>query len=181
MAHIVKKRHGHRQKSKAKVQRPDHQIAPKIIKEKSVVWRVIAPFVTVPKKNKEQVEDEQFSFYLKKKPAVLIRDLSSFMSDSVDLPSLFHETSDVLKKVTKASWVTLYLVDRATNEIYQSQSFAVKDRHRVKWKIEDGSIVAAYVANIKEYVLVEDVFMDGRFSEGVGYEGNTRTSGKSSK
>jgi cAMP and cAMP-inhibited cGMP 3',5'-cyclic phosphodiesterase 10 len=121
------------------------------------------------------------AFTLRRNPPFSSATCRLLCQDSVDLPSLFHETSDVLKKVTKASWVTLYLVDRATNEIYQSQSFAVKDRHRVKWKIEDGSIVAAYVANIKEYVLVEDVFMDGRFSEGVGYEGNTRTSGKSSK
>lgn len=53
--------------------------------------RVIAPFVRIIRKGAPKVaadEGAQFSFYLRKKPSVLIRDLSSFMSDSVDLPSL---------------------------------------------------------------------------------------------
>lgn len=137
---------------------------------KSTVWRVLAPFVRVTKKPKE-FDDEQFSFYLKKKPEVLLRDLSTFMSDSVDLPSLFHETSDVLKKVTKSAWVSLYLVDTATNEIYQSANVLTRERHKVRWKIEDQSFVATYVAKNKEYVLVKDILLDIRFPNGVGYDG----------
>ncbi|XP_044258943.1 cAMP and cAMP-inhibited cGMP 3',5'-cyclic phosphodiesterase 10A-like [Tribolium madens] len=171
MAHMTKKRHvrqlkikGNSKTNTKETNKPD----------KSSAWRVIAPFVTVPiKKTHKEVEDEQFSFYLKKKPAVLLQDLSTFMSDSVDLPSLFHETADVLQKVTKASWVTLYLVDRATNEIYVSHPNMARERHKVKWKIDEQVTVATYVAKKMEYVVVEDVLLDIRFPEGIGYDAST--------
>lgn len=162
MAHLTRPRHVRQMRIKS---------TGKAHPDKSSVWRVIAPYV-VPKKSIVEIEDEQFSFYLKKKPAVLLRDLSTFMSDSVDLPSLFHETSDVLKNVTKASWVTLYLVDGATNEIYISHPFGTRERHKVRWQIETPATIATYVAKHKEYVVVDDVLLDYRFPEGIGYDGN---------
>lgn len=70
--------------------------------------RVIAPYVRIIRKGqKAQIttkteESKQFSYYLQKKPSVLMRNLSNFLSDSVDLPSVLNETSEVLKGVTRA-------------------------------------------------------------------------------
>lgn len=70
--------------------------------------RVIAPYVNIVRKDQKQSTDNvaehaKFSYYLQKKPAVLMKDLSTLMSDSVDLPSLLSETADVLKTVTRAT------------------------------------------------------------------------------
>lgn len=70
--------------------------------------RVIAPYVRVVRRGQKigkvekEEESKQFRFYLQKKPSVLMRNLSAFLSDSVDLPSVLHETAEVLKVVTKA-------------------------------------------------------------------------------
>lgn len=111
-------------------------------------------------------DDKLFSFYLQKTPSVLLRELSSFLTDSVDLPSLLHETCDVLKNVTKAFGVTLYMVDSNYNEIYLTRK-AGERGSKYRWKIEQGTIVAAFVANKKEYVMVDDVLRDERFPEGI--------------
>lgn len=165
MAHIIRRRHGTPTKSNLADNPPVER------KDKIKLWKVIAPFVTAPKKVREK-DDEQFSFYLRKKPEVLIQDLSSFMSDSVDLPSLFHETADVLNRVCKAAWSNLYLVDRVTNDIYLSKMDSPqKDRFKVRWQTDEVSTVATYVAKMKEYVLVDDIIFDHRFPEGLGYNG----------
>lgn len=72
----------------------------------NAIRRVIAPYVqTVRKhqKSRKESENEQFSYYLKKKPNILLQDLSMFLSDSVDLPSVLHETAEILKSVTQAA------------------------------------------------------------------------------
>ncbi|XP_044258941.1 cAMP and cAMP-inhibited cGMP 3',5'-cyclic phosphodiesterase 10A-like [Tribolium madens] len=138
--------------------------------------RVIAPFVRIIRKGQkphEAEESKHFSFFLQRKPSVLIRDLSSFLSDSVDLPSLLHETADVLKSITKAAGVTLYMMDPATNEIYQSKKTSQRDRYKIRWKIQEGTTTAAYVAYKKNYVLIDDIIEDDRFPEGIGYETET--------
>lgn len=135
--------------------------------------RVIAPFVRIVRKGQKPHEVEEgkhFSLFLQRKPNVLIRDLSSFLSDSVDLPSSLHETADVLKIITKAAGVTLYMMDPATNEIYKSRKTAQGDRHKIRWKIEEGTTTAAYVAYKKDYVMIDDIIQDDRFPEGIGYE-----------
>lgn len=141
------------------------------------VKRVIAPFVRIVRKGEKPIHEietsAQFSYYLQKKPSVLIRDLSSFLSDSVELSSLIHESTDVLKRITKASGATLYMMDAATSEIYQSYNTTLTDRYKIKWKIEEGTTVAAYVAYKKECVLVDDIICDSRFPEGIGYLGET--------
>nr|XP_023015593.1 cAMP and cAMP-inhibited cGMP 3',5'-cyclic phosphodiesterase 10A-like [Leptinotarsa decemlineata] len=139
--------------------------------------RVIAPYVKIVRKSekahleKEQ-EHQKFNFYIQNKPSVLLHDLTSFLSDSVDLVLLLHETSDVLKSTTKANGVTLYMVDSASEEIYQSQRNFPGERHKVNWKIQKGSTVAAYVAFKREYLMVDDVLGDDRFPAGVGYHGD---------
>ncbi|CAH1373880.1 hypothetical protein MTP99_015245 [Tenebrio molitor] len=114
-------------------------------------------------------EDRLFSFFLQKTPSVLLRELSSFLTDSVDLPSLLHETCDVLKNVTKAFGVTLYMVDSSTNEIYLTRKL---ERPKTRWRIQEGTIVAAFVANRKEYVMLDDVVRDERFPEGIARKGD---------
>lgn len=67
--------------------------------------------------------------------------------------------------------VGLYLVDNGDCEIYRSPRFVTNGRHKVNWKIEPGTIVAAFVAYNKEYVMVDDVLADTRFPDGIGYKG----------
>nr|CAH7748344.1 unnamed protein product [Callosobruchus chinensis] len=139
--------------------------------------RVIAPYVKIVRKSeKVHLEKEQqhqkFNFYIQNKPSVLLHDLTSFLSDSVDLSLLLQETAEVLKATTKANGVTLYMVDSASDEIYQSQRNFPGERHKVNWKIQKGSIVAAYVAFKKEYLMVDDILGDERFPVGVGYQGD---------
>ncbi|XP_060525449.1 cAMP and cAMP-inhibited cGMP 3',5'-cyclic phosphodiesterase 10A-like isoform X2 [Cylas formicarius] len=137
--------------------------------------RVIAPYVRLLRKSKATLdektkESKKFSFYLQNKPSVLLHDLSSFLSDSVDLASVLQETAKVLKLITKACGVILYMVDTASEEIYQVPKNVTDEIHRVNWKIQKGSTVAAYVALKKEYVLVEDILVDERFPAGLGYQ-----------
>lgn len=139
--------------------------------------RVIAPYVKIVRKSEKthlvkEKEYQRFNFYIQNKPSVLLNDLTSFLSDTVDLVLLLHETADVLKLTTKATGVTLYMVDSASEEIYQSQRNFTGERHKVNWKIQKGSIVAAYVAFKKEYLMVDDILGDERFPAGVGYQGD---------
>lgn len=113
--------------------------------------RVIAPYVKVVRKSEKghldkTAEHQKFNFYIQNKPSVLLHDLTSFLSDSVDLALLLHETAEVLKSTTRANGVTLYMVDSASEEIYQSQRNFPSERLKANWKIQKGSIVAAYVA-----------------------------------
>lgn len=140
-----------------------------------VTRRVIAPYMKIVRKSKAGVdkmkeESQKFSFYLQNRPSVLMQDLSSFLSDSVDLASVLQETAEVLKVVTKANGVTLYIVDSASEEIYQVPKNVTDERHKVNWKIQKGSTVATYVAFKKEFVLVDDILCDERFPAGLGYQ-----------
>lgn len=63
------------------------------------------------------------------------------------------------------------MVDSGSEEIYQSQKNFQSERHKVNWKIQKGSTVAAYVAFKKEYVMVDDILGDERFPVGLGYQG----------
>lgn len=157
------------------------------VKEK--LKRPLAPYVRVMRKSQKAAaaneHDRDYSFYLQKKPSTLLQELSAFLTDSVDLPSLLQETSEVLKNVTKASGVTLFMVDDDSNDIIITRRTL---EMRKRWKIEEGTIVAAFVANKKEYVMVDDVNRDERFPGGVGYtlgprnfNKNTRSSTSSSQ
>ncbi|XP_044756182.1 cAMP and cAMP-inhibited cGMP 3',5'-cyclic phosphodiesterase 10A-like [Coccinella septempunctata] len=133
--------------------------------------RVIAPYVKVIRKKYKAPavpESKLFKKHLERKPSVLLRDLTSFLSDNVDLPSLLHESADVLKVTTHAHGVSLYIVETATGEIYQSQRYFDIPEPRVRWKVEEGTIVAAYVASKKELVMIEDILQDERFPMGIG-------------
>ncbi|KAK9875164.1 hypothetical protein WA026_005955 [Henosepilachna vigintioctopunctata] len=133
--------------------------------------RVIAPYVKVIRKRYQAPtipESKLFKKHLEKKPSVLLRDLTSFLSDTVDLPSLLHESSDVLKVTTRARGVSLYLVDSSTGIIFQSQRYFDIPEPRVRWKIEEGTTVAAHVAYKKEYIMIDDILEDDRFPMGIG-------------
>lgn len=63
------------------------------------------------------------------------------------------------------------MVDSASEEIYQVPKNVTDEAHKVNWKIQKGSTVAAYVAFKKEYILVDDILCDERFPAGLGYQG----------
>lgn len=70
--------------------------------------RVIAPYVNIVRRGrkaavKQEQDNKYFSFYLQKKPSVLMRNLTEFLDDTVDLPMLLHESADALKCVTNAA------------------------------------------------------------------------------
>lgn len=77
--------------------------------------RVIAPYVRIMRKGQkepkatEQPEEPEFTFFLQRKPSVLQRNLSAFLSDTVDLPELMHESADVLKRTTKANGMCIFI------------------------------------------------------------------------
>lgn len=71
--------------------------------------RVIAPYVKIIRKGQMSAavttkleENKFFNFYVQRKPSLCMRDVTAFMSDSVDLPAVMNETAEVLKIVTKA-------------------------------------------------------------------------------
>ncbi|KAL1487955.1 hypothetical protein ABEB36_015336 [Hypothenemus hampei] len=139
------------------------------------VKRVTAPYVKIMRKNRTKLdkpkeESHKFSFYLQNKPSVLMQDFSSFLSDSAELTSILQETVDVLKVVIKANEVTLYMVDSASEEIYQVPKSVTEEQHKVNLKIQEGSTVATYAAFKKEFVLVDDILCDERFPNGLGYQ-----------
>lgn len=56
-------------------------------------------------------------------------------------------------------------------EIYYSSTRLKTSRHKISWKMNKNSTIAAYVACTKEYVLLEDIIEDNRFPDGIGYKG----------
>lgn len=67
--------------------------------------------------------------------------------------------------------MSLYIVESATGEIYQSQRYFDIPEPRVRWKVEEGTIVAAHVASKKELVMIDDILQDERFPMGIGQKG----------
>lgn len=67
--------------------------------------------------------------------------------------------------------VSLYTVDNFNNEINQNPKNVQDPRHKVNWKIGDGRTVASFVAQHKEFVLLDDILGDERFPDGVGHQG----------
>lgn len=70
--------------------------------------RVIAPYVNIVRRGrraevKQEKDNKYFTFYLQKKPSVLMRNLAEFLDDTVDLPMLLHESANALKCVTNAA------------------------------------------------------------------------------
>lgn len=71
--------------------------------------RVIAPYVRIIRKGQmaaavttKAEDNKMFNFYVQRKPSLCMRDLSSYLSDNVDLQSVLNETAEVLKSVSKA-------------------------------------------------------------------------------
>lgn len=62
-------------------------------------------------------------------------------------------------------------MDNVNKEIHQNPKNVQDPRHKVNWKIGDGRTVASFVAQHKEYVMLDDVLGDERFPDGVGYQG----------
>ena len=58
---------------------------------------------TIRQSKKLAQDKEEFSFYIQKKPITFLQASSEFLADSIDLPSILHETADVLKSVTNST------------------------------------------------------------------------------
>lgn len=132
--------------------------------------RVIAPYVVTKKDKikKKAPEESYFEFYAaQKKPSLLLQNLTQYFAGEVSLPTLLHETSEVVKTTTKASASRIYLIDDTKTEIYLSTE--IDSRHKVNYKIEEGATVAAYVAHTKEYLMIEDIVDNPNFPDGIGY------------
>lgn len=63
------------------------------------------------------------------------------------------------------------MVDANSGEMIQTCRHQSGERERAKWNIYNSKTVAAYVALNKEYVMVDDVWEDLRFTEGAGWKG----------
>nr|AGC92727.1 phosphodiesterase 10a-like protein [Heliconius erato] len=125
-----------------------------------VTRRVIAPYAQIERKGLK--EEELKGTYLD------MNRFTVFLEDTVDLDSLLYETANVLKNVTSSSGVFIYKVDKNNNEIVlMTQNIKNQERHEVNVPIEEGKIAAAHVAFTKEFLLIEDVPRDNRFSEGL--------------
>lgn len=76
--------------------------------------RVIAPYVNIVRGGRKatvklEKDNKYFRFYLQKKPSAVMRNLTEFLDDTVDLPMLLHESSEALKCVTNAAGNSFFI------------------------------------------------------------------------
>lgn len=110
----------------------------------------------------------RFSYSSIQRPSDLIRDLSMFLSDTVEIPNVINETVSILKMVTHSNGGNLYLVDSIKNEIYFSPIGGIKEStSRLAWKIGEPGIIPAYVAETKEVAIMNDLIHDINFPNGM--------------
>ncbi|KAJ8952653.1 hypothetical protein NQ318_020968 [Aromia moschata] len=76
---------------------------------------------------------------------------------------------DVLKTTTKAYVRSFEVLIHHPKKFIRARLIPT-ERHKVNWKIQKGTTVAAYVAYKKEYIMVDDILGDDRFPAGLGYE-----------
>ena len=99
--------------------------------------RVLAPYLRTIRRSQKEAqgrpkEKEEFSYYLQKKPITVLQALSEFLSDSVDLPSLLHETADVLKSVTNSTGMNNFIDDNSFKLNYcPEDSFSKNDKGKL--------------------------------------------------
>ncbi|KAJ8723529.1 hypothetical protein PYW08_003441 [Mythimna loreyi] len=126
-----------------------------------VTRRVIAPYAQIERKGLKDAE-EKAGRYLD------MNRFNVFLEDTVDLESLLYETAMVLKTVTESSGVFVYMVDKMKNEIVLMHPDTDNPaRHEVNMPICEGKTAAAHVASTKEFLLLDDVQRDRRFSDGL--------------
>ncbi|XP_026736253.1 cAMP and cAMP-inhibited cGMP 3',5'-cyclic phosphodiesterase 10A-like [Trichoplusia ni] len=126
-----------------------------------VTRRVIAPYAQIERKGLKEEEDKAGRY-------LDMNRFNVFLEDTVDLESLLYETAMVLKTVTDSSGVFVYIVDKLKNEIVLMHPDTKNpDRHQINLTIEEGKTAAAHVASTKEFLLLEDVQRDRRFSDGL--------------
>ncbi|XP_063621951.1 cAMP and cAMP-inhibited cGMP 3',5'-cyclic phosphodiesterase 10A-like [Cydia splendana] len=122
--------------------------------------RVIAPYAQIVRKGLK--EERKEGTYLD------INRFNVFLEDTVDLDSLLYETAMVLKTVTNSSGAFVYIVNKVNNElILMPKNTKNPARHEVNIPIEEGKMAAAHVASTKEYLVLDDVQRDRRFSSGL--------------
>ncbi|CAH0399676.1 unnamed protein product [Chilo suppressalis] len=126
-----------------------------------VTRRVIAPYAQIERKGLKEEEAKEGRY-------LDMNRFNVFLEDTVDLDSLLYETAMVLKTITNSSGVFLYVVDDVRNEIIlMPHNTKMPERHEVNIPIGEGKIAAAHAAATKEFLLIQDVQRDRRFSEGL--------------
>lgn len=109
-------------------------------KNDHVTRRVLAPFLMTYKKkpllNLTEVKEEFQNVYSQTKPKEVLGKLAAFFTDSLELPTVLNETSEILKTVTKSWGSSLYLVEQGTNYIILNPKYISKnERHTVRYQI----------------------------------------------
>ena len=135
------------------------------------VKRVIAPYVNIVRYDKTnqtksniEIPIDTKNFFLEKRPSDLVKDLTSFLTNRYDV-TVLNETAQVLRELTKSAGVTLYIVDPDTNELVHSSFYTSDQFSYLRWNIEEGTIVAAYVALNKECLVIDNILTDDRSVE----------------
>ncbi|XP_014246052.1 cAMP and cAMP-inhibited cGMP 3',5'-cyclic phosphodiesterase 10A-like [Cimex lectularius] len=136
--------------------------------------RIIAPFIylrsqSAGPKNITTKGKKSFRTIRLTRPSFNIPNISSHLKTTFDLPMLLLDSALTLKKCTKSENMILYLKDDANGEIFQFSTHVVAQSHRVNYKIQPGTTLAAYVAYTKQYVVTEDCLSDARFPFGLGW------------
>ncbi|KAK6636651.1 hypothetical protein RUM43_010313 [Polyplax serrata] len=142
------------------------------------IKKVLAPFMKTLKKRKrvktDIVADQHHELYLKSSPNELLARLQSSYTDPLKLRTLMNETGELLKSVTKSKCFNLYLTDVEKGEILMISEYVNdNERFELRFPIEPGTYMAAYVAYSKEYVISSDILGDVRFSHGIPFAGTT--------
>lgn len=85
----------------------NYKLIKAFLKDDQGYKNVIAPYVQKRRRSltRALLRDEHgaFDIFIKKKPAAYMANLSQFLTDEINLSELLHETSLVIKTVTKAS------------------------------------------------------------------------------
>lgn len=101
--------------------------------------KALAPFLRRIKKQKTQKvvsEADDHQRYVRSKVKDVISKLTSFCKDSLEVPTVVNETSEVLREITKSLGVSSYLVDESNEYLVLNAKYMPKNsRHTVKYKI----------------------------------------------
>ncbi|KAL3277038.1 hypothetical protein HHI36_012400 [Cryptolaemus montrouzieri] len=136
--------------------------------------RVVAPFNRKLLKSQTSGKTEMKLSYVKRyvsQESIGLNDLTDFSSDNPDLQVLLLQAAEILKNTTKATYASVYMVNMSMYEIYLltgKQLVVIPSQFR--FPIEEGKTIGAHVAFNKEYVMVEDIQEDKRFSRNTGFK-----------
>lgn len=106
------------------------------------VRSVLAPFLRRMKKHGTQkliskvVNGEFQKLHLRSKIKDVIGNFQAFCKDSIEVPKVLNETSEILKEVTNSLGVSSYLVDDSSKYLILNAKYLPQNnRHTVRYKI----------------------------------------------